>query len=131
MNLIHVIDADGTYLHDTYAKRAKGLVKKGRAYYVDETKICMIGPDRKDHKMENLTKEELLMKMEEMMKNSSYMKEAFDAIEKIPHDLSEEQVNLRTDAIMQIVKDKEATNQRMIALWEAMVTPVKEESVEE
>lgn len=123
MNTIHVIDVQGNILHDTYARRAKGLVKKGRAYYVDDTSICMICPDGKGHTMETMTKEELLNNMEKMLKNSSYIKEAMDAIEKIPYDLDEEQVKLRTEAITQIVKEKEATNQGLVELWKMMAKP--------
>lgn len=121
MKFVHVIDANGKVLHDTYAKRAKGLVKKGRAYYVDETSICMICSMRKEHNMETMTKEELLKQMEEMLQHQTYMKEAIDAIEKIPYDLEEAQVRLRTEAIMQIVKEKEASNQALIALWKQML----------
>lgn len=59
--------------------------------------------------------------MEEMLQHQTYMKEAIDAIEKIPYDLEEAQVRLRTEAIMQIVKEKEASNQALIALWKQML----------
>lgn len=71
--------------------------------------------------METMTKEELLKQMEEMLQHQTYMKEAIDAIEKIPYDLEEAQVRLRTEAIMQIVKEKEASNQALIALWKQML----------
>lgn len=38
---ITVLDESGNVIGDTYPKRAKGLVKKGRALYVDETTICL------------------------------------------------------------------------------------------
>lgn len=38
---IRVVDADGKPLEPTYPKRAKGLVKKGRARYVSEQEICL------------------------------------------------------------------------------------------
>lgn len=58
--MIKVIDAQGRYLHDTYKRRAKGLVKKGRAYKIDEDTICIAFG--KDTYMEQITKEELIKK---------------------------------------------------------------------
>lgn len=41
---VAVIDEDGSFLEATYPRRARGLVKKGRARFVDkdETTICLI-----------------------------------------------------------------------------------------
>lgn len=41
---IAVIDAQGNKYEATYPKRAKGLVKNGRARFVDETTICLACP---------------------------------------------------------------------------------------
>ncbi len=38
---ITVLDESGNVIGDTYTKRAKGLVKKGRALYIDEITIRM------------------------------------------------------------------------------------------
>lgn len=38
-----VIDEQGNKLESTYPKRAKGLIKNGRAQYVDENTICLAG----------------------------------------------------------------------------------------
>lgn len=38
---ITVLDENGEVIGDTYPKRAKGLVKKGRAVYVDKITIRM------------------------------------------------------------------------------------------
>lgn len=37
-----VIDEQGNKLESTYPKRAKGLIKNGRAQYVDENTICLV-----------------------------------------------------------------------------------------
>jgi len=39
---ISVIDEQGNLYESTYAKRAKGLVKTGRARFVDEQTICLV-----------------------------------------------------------------------------------------
>ncbi len=41
---IHVVDAQGNTYEATYPKRAKGLVKNGRARFVDEHTICLACP---------------------------------------------------------------------------------------
>ena len=38
-----VIDEQGNKLESTYPKRAKGLIKNGRARVVDENTICLVG----------------------------------------------------------------------------------------
>ena len=37
-----VVDEQGDKLESTYPKRAKGLIKNGRAQYVDENTICLV-----------------------------------------------------------------------------------------
>ena len=41
---IIVTDEQGNILEATYPKRAKGLVKNGRARYIDENTICLACP---------------------------------------------------------------------------------------
>ncbi len=41
---IIVVDEQGREYEATYPKRAKGLVKNGRARFVDENKICLACP---------------------------------------------------------------------------------------
>lgn len=52
-----VIDEQGKIYETTYPKRAKGLVKSGRARFVDENKICLTCPPKinvlEENKMDN------------------------------------------------------------------------------
>lgn len=41
---IIVVDEKGNKYETTYPKRAKGLVKSGRAHYIGENKICLLRP---------------------------------------------------------------------------------------
>lgn len=41
---IIVVDEKGNKYEATYPKRAKGLVKSGRAHYIEENKICLLCP---------------------------------------------------------------------------------------
>ncbi|MDO5396949.1 MAG: hypothetical protein Q4G33_03385 [bacterium] len=45
---ITVTDENGKILYSTYPKRAKGLVKKGRAKWIGDTAISMLGPSVKE-----------------------------------------------------------------------------------
>lgn len=53
---VGVVDEQGNRLEPTYPKRAKGLVKKGRARYIDVNTICLIAcppyTEREDHIMD-------------------------------------------------------------------------------
>ena len=53
---IIVVDENGTVFESTWLKRANGLVKKGRARWLDDRTICLACPPEKteDHKMENM-----------------------------------------------------------------------------
>ena len=42
-----VVDEQGNILEATYPKRAKGLVKKGRARFISESMICLACPPEK------------------------------------------------------------------------------------
>ena len=55
-----VVDEQGKILESTYPKRAKGLVKKGRARFIAENKICLACPPNiflEENKMENNIKQ--------------------------------------------------------------------------
>ena len=67
-----------------------------------------------------MTKEEMLKEIELMLKNQDYFKMALDTIEKIPTDMDKELVEQRITAVMNIVKEKETTNQKLIDLWTQM-----------
>ncbi len=52
---IIVVDEEGNVYEATYPKRAEGLVKKGRARFINETTICLACPPNnnlEDTKME-------------------------------------------------------------------------------
>ena len=59
---VHVVDEAGNRYEATYLKRAEGLVKKGRARFIDENTICLVCPPNQndlfseDKTMENTMK---------------------------------------------------------------------------
>ena len=63
-----VVDEQGNEYEATYPKRANGLVKNGRARFVDENKICLACPPDKileENKMEEnkLTAKEIFVQL--------------------------------------------------------------------
>jgi len=51
---VRVVDEQGNEFEVTYPKRAKGLVKNGRARFIDENSICLsCPPNRMEKKMDN------------------------------------------------------------------------------
>ena len=57
---IIVVDENGTVYESTWLKRANGLVKKGRARWLDDRTICLACPPEKteEHMMENMKQTE-------------------------------------------------------------------------
>ena len=70
---IIVVDEQGNEYEATYPKRAKGLVKNGRARFVDENKICLACPPDKileEQKMsENISKNQVFDQIVDLQKN--------------------------------------------------------------
>ena len=75
-----VVDEQGNEYGATYPKRAKGLVKNGRARFIEENKICHACPPDifwEDNQMEN------------NINNNLSAKEIFDQIVKLQNQLTE------------------------------------------
>lgn len=60
-----VIDDQGDFYESTYPKRAKGLIKTGRARYVDENTICLTCPPNKINLEENKMNDNKELKLDE------------------------------------------------------------------
>ncbi|MBE5766840.1 MAG: hypothetical protein E7335_06730 [Clostridiales bacterium] len=140
---ITVVDKDGTIYESTYPKRAKGLMKKGRARFIDENTICLACPpyiESEDHMTDHttmnnaadccnsapdnspaLTMEYLLKKIDEIASNQEFLLNAISELGKVqsagPGDTGTQE---KAKAIAEIVKAREATNQRLLAFYEKM-----------
>ncbi len=77
-----VVDASGNEYEATYPKRAKGLVKKGRARFVDEHTICLACPpayNEEDNMSEkNTTIEEIKAEAKEAAGKAKEFTKAFE-----------------------------------------------------
>ena len=84
---IIVVDEQGNEYEATYPKRAKGLVKNGRARFVDENKICLACPPDKileEAKMSNNTNN-----MPEQKANEITEQQIFEQITLLQKQLTE------------------------------------------
>ncbi len=149
---ISVRDESGKLLEPTYPKRAKGLVKNGRARYIDENTICLLAcPPRKledknmsdnalnpniqqnDTAPEPITQpmpslEFILDSFKLIMNDTSHIHEAIYAIKEM--DVNEGSSNVdgdkaRGEAIKHAVLSRETTNQKMLEMLQEMYRDLK------
>ena len=168
---IAVVDEQGNQYEATYPKRAKGLVKNGRARFIDEKTICLACPPNieledkimseyimdsvnntqapagngepaeamnavanllnvkaEQQNSDKLTMGYVLGKIEEISSDRSYITAAISELGKMksggPGDIGTEE---QAKAVGDIVKARETTNQRLIALYEKMYDDLKPE----
>lgn len=119
MKMIKVIDSFGNLLQETYEKRARGLVKKGRAYFIDVHTICLIR-QMKEKTMDTLTIQDIMDRLDTITKDKEHIKEAMLLMERIPNDIDAEAVKARSEAISKIVEEREETNRKIVAFLETM-----------
>jgi hypothetical protein len=114
-----VTDNQGNAYEPTYLRRAKGLVKSGRARWVDEEHICLTCPPERFETEDNNMNENQI----------AYIKEQ---IEFLKADLNREiPLNLGSDfqpegaAKIEAVRD--ATRQKILTLLDQLANPDKRE----
>ena len=149
---VNVVDDLGNRYVPTYAKRAKGLVKNGRARWVDENTICLACPpddmNLEDTEMdknkinpiegmivENKTSERLaarngmnlmdiLERMDKIIAQGDALANVVAQIKDLPVNPSEsfggQDGACRAEAIGEIYKNREVTNQKMLSMLEIM-----------
>lgn len=140
---ISVIDENGNEYEATYPKRAKGLVKKGRARFVDDNTICLACPPdiTEDTKMsdntnvnvnvntnaneETLNVGYILKQMAAIQQDNAHIYEALTTISRMPQNNSGEPGSpgdiagqAKATAIADVVKCRETTNQKLLAFYE-------------
>ena len=129
-----VVDENGKELGATYPKRAKGLVKNGRARFVDENTICLACPPDKNleaKKMENntLTIKEIFDAITELKNDSAHIEKALTQLESIqskgPGDIA---AQANAQAIADVVKCRETTLQQMLAMYSKMYDDLQNEA---
>lgn len=127
---IIIVDEQGNEYGRTWPKRAKGLVRKGRARFMDEMTICLAcSPDEnwEDYTLnenkelelereltpeekEALTVSDILEKIETLIKDSDYLNAIIEQVRS--SDAAKGEV------LQQIVLARETTYQRVISFYE-------------
>lgn len=143
---IIVVDEQGNYYEATYPKRAKGLVKNGRARFIDENTICLACPpcDMEDNNMSNntenmametkptekLTMDYVLGQIEKVATETEYLHNAISELSKTnsvgPGDVGTQE---KAHALGEIVTSREHTNQRLLSLYEKMYDDLKAQAL--
>ena len=137
---IIVVDENGTVFESTWPKRANGLVKRGRARWLDEKTICLARPPEQteDNKMENmkqaeavtepaadrkdklggLTIEGLLDRMDAIRKEMVYMSQICATMENITNQGEKEDVGHVAEATSNAFVARETTCQQQLRFLE-------------
>ena len=143
---VQVVDTFGNRYEATYVKRAKGLVKHGRASFIDEATICLGRPPdiTEDIEMadtEKIVQEEAkapgkytldyaLEQLEKLAANDGCIAEAVKAIKAIepakgPGDIAGAN---KAESIAKVIQCRETTNQKLIEFYTGMVNDLKPQS---
>ncbi len=132
---IIVVDEQGKTYEATYPKRAKGLVKNGRARFIDENKICLLCPPNtklEDNDMSStattktkskdpLTIKYVLDKTEQIIRDTEYIHTALEQLALMPKsDPGDIAGQAKATAIGEVVRCREATNQQALRFYEKL-----------
>ena len=148
---IRVVDELGKEYEATYLKRAKGLVKNGRARFIDENTICLVCPpeielednDMSENKSvvveatattpieepQKLTINYVLEQIEKIQNQTDHIGMALAALGNMVPKTNSTTPDVagaeQAEAIAEVVESREATNQKLIALYEKMYDDLK------
>ena len=132
---IEVVDENGNVYEPTWPKRAKGLVKNGRARFASENQICLAcPPDTKteDKEMSNnifgeMTVADILTRINNIINQTGYITTAFESLVQMGDGDSGDcgapgniMGKAKAEAVADVVRTREATNQQILKLYEKM-----------
>lgn len=137
-----VVDERGNEYEATYPKRAKGLVKKGRARFIGENKICLLArppnvileddsmneytlppepPKMISNNTETTQVADILARIDRIISDTAHIQKALDTLTEMPvqggHDIGAAN---KAEAIARIVEVRETTNQQLLDFLERM-----------
>lgn len=149
---IIVVDESGNEYTSTYAKRAKGLVKNGRARWLDGDTICLVCPpdeNLEDNEMENraenmepinvvcesevpgtvqpaVTIADILARIDRIIEQGNSLPNIAANIKTIPmnEDFDSDIAAERAEAIRDIYTQREMTNRQMLTFLNRMYDDV-------
>lgn len=136
---ILVVDEQGNEYEATWPKRAKGLVKSGRARFIGENKICLACPPNSDledntmpdanTKNSKLTVDYLLEQIEKIAGDTEYLFKTIEALNSmenagVPGDMTGQ---AKANALSSVVKSRETTNQQLLSVYTQMYMTLTDE----
>ena len=144
-----VVDSQGNEYEATYPKRAKGLVKSGRARFVGENKICLACPP--DINLEDKTMENNTNTVEATEKNGLTVRDIFVQLTILQNQLTENSQtslhrlsdaiysigeseeenadrNEQVSAVCDVFRAREMTLQRLLEMYENMYFDMQTET---
>ncbi len=121
---ITVTDAQGHPCQPTWPKRAKGLVKHGRAVYVSESEIRLAPPVRKTEDTA-MTANDILQKIFELSQADKHIHAALDTLFAMPDKSDNGDCGAPPDiagqakakAIAEVACSAESTRQQLLAFY--------------
>ena len=145
---IIVVDEQGNEYGATYPKRAKGLVKNGRARFIDENTICLACPPKEfleDNKMtdnmniettENKNEltlrdifEQIVSLQKQLTENSNFsLHRMGDSLESIFANTNVEgdcYISECVNSVTTVFSEREETLYKMLSLYEKMYDDLK------
>lgn len=133
---IIVTDESGNQIGATYPKRARGLVKNGRARFVDDYTICLACPPDMEEPMDtNMTAKQtpdeqaitvsyIIGKIAELQQDNSYLHRVIDELSKMEctsHAVAHAPTDLagqaKAEALGDVVRCRETTNQQLLRFY--------------
>ena len=134
---IEVVDEAGNMYEPTWPKRAKGLVKHGRARFVSENRICLACPpdtNMEDVHMSNvkrifgdMTVADILTRINNIINQTGYITSAFESLVQMGDGDSGDcgspgniMGRAKAEAVAEVVRARETTNQQILRLYEKM-----------
>ncbi len=149
---ILVVDEYGNEYEATYPKRAKGLVKNGRARFIQENKICLLCPPK------HITEDNTMSENNKVTPESTTPANSFfppipkdENTVSLPYILTQiEKIQSQTDYLYQIieavkksgsdgigmgagniVEEREKTNRQLIAFYERLYDDLRKDKIAE
>lgn len=128
---IHVIDEQGNVYKATWPKRARGLVKHGRARFISDDTICLACPPNMDLEDTNMNDRVemswLLQQIAALQSDTQYLKEGLAHLSQMnvggktaPYEPEDVAGQAKAQALRDMIQGRESTNQRLLALYEKM-----------
>ena len=128
---IRVVDEQGNEYEATWPRRARGLVKHGRARFISENTICLACPPNtilEDTEMNDKADMTwLLQQIAAIQSDTEYLKEGLAHLSQMnvggktaPYEPEDVAGRAKAEALRDIIRCRETTNQQLLRLYEKM-----------